>query len=55
MLRTRKQGPVGVGPEKGHENDLRTRTPFIKAETLGVGQPGEDSAPERLYCRLSFI
>ena len=34
------------GSEEGHKNDLRAGTPlqWAKAETVGVVQPGEDTA-----------
>jgi len=44
-----RRGPVGVGPEEGHKNDLRAGTPPLqgKAERVGTVQPGEEKAPGR--------
>ena len=52
-----RHGPVGVGPEEGHKNDQGARTPVlcIKAERVGVFQPGEVKAPGRPYCGLSAL
>ena len=47
--------PVGVGPEEGHKNDQRDRTPLLsgKAERVGVVQPREYKAMVIPLCGLS--
>ena len=49
-----RHGPVGEGPEEGHKNDQRVRTPHLwgKAERVGAVQPGEEKAPGRLSSSL---
>ncbi|KAK4815346.1 LOW QUALITY PROTEIN: hypothetical protein QYF61_000178 [Mycteria americana] len=42
-----RHGPVGAGPEEGHKNDQRAGTPLLKAERVGVVQPGEEKAPRK--------
>ena len=50
-------GPAGVGPEEGHENDLRAGASLLQgqAERPGVAQPGEEKAARRPYCSLSVL
>jgi len=52
-----RHGPVGEGPEEGHKNDQRVRTPHLwgKAERVGVIQPGEEKCLGRPYCGLSVL
>jgi len=40
-----------TGARGGHKNDPRAGTPLLggKAERVGVVQPGEEQAPERLH------
>jgi len=49
-----RQGPVGVGPEEGHNNDPRARASLLrgKAERVEAVQPGEEKALGRPYCSL---
>ena len=39
-----RHGPVGVGPEEGHKNDLRDGAPLLrgKAERDGVVHPAQE-------------
>lgn len=49
-----KPGPVGMGPEEGHQEDLSTGAPLLQRqdERIRVVQPGEERASKRLNCGL---
>jgi len=50
-----RHGPVGAGPEEGHQNDPRAGAPLLhaQAERVGVVQPGEEKIPGRPYWGFS--
>ncbi|GAB0189971.1 cAMP-dependent protein kinase inhibitor alpha [Grus japonensis] len=52
-----RHGPIGVGPEEGHEDDQEDGTPLLlgQAERVGVVQPGEEKALARPYSSLPVL
>ena len=48
-----RHGPVGVGPEEGHNSGQRAPLLGGQAERVGAVQPGEEKAAGRPDCGLS--
>jgi len=52
-----RHGPVGAGPEEGHENNEGAGTPLLcgNSERVGAVQPGGEKAPRTPYSSLSVV